>query len=153
MSLKTQDEEIEDFVRNYFKKFDTRKVPSVMKFYSSEASVVIGGGRYSGKDEVKGFNQEFFKRIADTKHELKNIKVEKSGFEVIVTLDWRLTAYVKKIAKSVTILGSDKFWLLYEEDNWQIVEHDIFMNLTKTLLRHGPLNFLNLIKAKDQFEF
>ncbi|MFQ5887476.1 MAG: YybH family protein [Candidatus Hydrothermarchaeales archaeon] len=151
--MKTQDEEIEDFVRNYFKKLDTGKVPSVTNFYSPGASVVIGRERFSGKEEVKGFYREFFTRMANTKHDLKNIKVETSGFEVIVTLDWRLTAYIKKIAKSVTILGSGKLWLLYEEEKWRIVEHDIFVNFTKTLLRHGPLNFLNLIRAKDQFEF
>ncbi len=151
--MKTLDEEIEDFIRLYFHKFDTAKAPSVMKFYSKDASVVLGGDRFSGGDKVKEVYSKFYTRLGNPKHELKNIKIETSGFEVILTLDWRLTIYVKKSAKNVTILGSDKIWLLPEGKTWQIVEHDIFVNLKKTFLRHGPMNFLNLIKAKDQLKF
>ncbi len=151
--MKTQDDRATDFIRSFYRKLDEGINSSALNSYSPEASAVVGGVRYSGKEEVKDLFQEFFRRMANPKHELKGIKVETSGNEVIVTLDWRLNVYIKRAAKNVTIVGSDKLWLFYEGNKLRIVEHDIFPNFTKTFLRHGPKNFLNIIKSKEHFKF
>ena len=151
--MKTRDEESEDFIRDYFRKVDTAKVSSIMEFYSPDASVIIGSRRFSGIEEIKPLFTKFFKRMAKPKHELRNIKVETSGYEVIVTCEIRSKSYVRLIAKDVTLLGGGKFWILFDKGKWKIVEHDISVNLSKTFLKTGPLNFLNLFKIRDQFNF
>ncbi|MFQ6137050.1 MAG: nuclear transport factor 2 family protein [Candidatus Hydrothermarchaeales archaeon] len=151
--MKTREEEVEDFIRSYFKKFDRGRVNPVLKLLSSEGIVVFGKERFSGKRSIKGFYTEFFERVTNGDHKLRNLRVETSGFEAIAICDWTFTAHIIKIGKACKMEGRCRFRLLYEDDRWMITELGIYPNLMKTLIRHGLINFIKLGRAKDQFRF